>query len=77
MLLGRLQEQRERAALSQRELTEATGVTPMTIYRIEHGKDARPTTTRKLARALKLKPSDLMLALNGERRRTPGLGVVG
>ena len=60
MRLGRLLEHRERAALSQRELAQAAGVTPMTVWRIEQGKDARPTTARKLARALKVKPADLM-----------------
>ncbi len=60
MKLTRLLEHRVRAALSQRELAVRAGVTPMTVWRIEQGKEARPTTIRKLAKALKVKPVELM-----------------
>jgi transcriptional regulator with XRE-family HTH domain len=52
---------RERKALTQRELADQAGVTQSTIQRLETGlQEARPTTLRKLAKALGVKPSDLM-----------------
>ena len=59
--LTRLRAIRERAALSQRELAELAGITPVQISRIERG-EAEPyaTTVRKLAAALKVQPADLM-----------------
>ena len=59
---------RERAALSQRELAQRAGTTQTTISRLEQGYDARPTTTRRLARALRVQPADLMGPMaEGER----------
>jgi|tagenome__1003787_1003787.scaffolds.fasta_scaffold20186662_2 transcriptional regulator with XRE-family HTH domain len=59
--LTRLRAIRERAALSQRELAELAGITPVQVSRIERG-DAEPypATVRKLAAALKVQPADLM-----------------
>jgi transcriptional regulator with XRE-family HTH domain len=55
-----LRARRVLAALSQRELAERAGMTQATIARLEAGRPARPTTTRKLAKALRVRPSDLM-----------------
>ena len=56
-----LRRYRQRAALTQRELGERARVTHSTIHRIEAGKqDARPSTLRKLARALGVSPADLL-----------------
>ena len=62
--LPRLRLLRERAALSQQELADASGVARTTILRIEGGAPAPyPQTVRKLAQALEVKPSDLMAPL--------------
>jgi DNA-binding XRE family transcriptional regulator len=58
--LTRLRLMRERAALSQRDLARAAGVAEATIRNVEHGDDPRPSTIRKLAAALGVRPSDLM-----------------
>lgn len=58
--LIRLRELRLRAALTQLELAERAGVARTTIVRLEQGDpNVLPTTLRKLARALKVKPTDL------------------
>jgi DNA-binding XRE family transcriptional regulator len=60
--LERLKDLRLRAALSQRALAQKAGVAESTLRAIELGqRDARPITTQKLARALGVKPSQLML----------------
>ena len=59
-VLSRLREIREREALSQEDLAERAGLTRVTVTRIEGGQPARPSTTRRLARALRVRPSDLM-----------------
>ena len=56
----RLREHRLRRALSQHELAELSKVSRTTIIKIEAGRDAWPQTVRKLARALRVKPADLM-----------------
>ena len=59
--LKRLREARERAALSQQQLAEKSGVSRYTIGRLENGeRSARPTTTQKLAKALGTEPHELM-----------------
>ena len=59
--LTRLKEVRERRALSQRELAERSGVGSATIARLEtFANEARPTTVRKLAAALRVKVDTLM-----------------
>jgi transcriptional regulator with XRE-family HTH domain len=60
ILLRRLRQIRERAALTQAELASKAGVTRVSVLRIEGGQPARPSTTRRLARALGVKPSELM-----------------
>ena len=58
---------RERSALTQQELADLAGVGHATIVRIEAGdREPFPRTIRKLARALKVKPADLMEPLEGE-----------
>ena len=48
-------------ALSQRELSVRSGVSRMTIARLEAGgEDPFPTTVRKLAQALNVEPAELM-----------------
>jgi transcriptional regulator with XRE-family HTH domain len=64
--LPRLREWRERAALSQTELASMIGSTQTTISRIERGYPARPTTTRRLATALRVRPADLMADAEAE-----------
>ena len=58
--LTRLKELRLRAALTQAELGEKAGVGRTTILRLEQGDpNVLPSTLRKLANALKVKPSKL------------------
>lgn len=59
---AKLKAARKRAALSMRDLEEASGVKLITIHRIETGKvkDAYPSTLRKLAAALNVEPAALM-----------------
>jgi transcriptional regulator with XRE-family HTH domain len=60
--LPNLRELRTRAALSQRDLARLAGVAHTTIVRLESGDpNVRPSTLRKLARALGCRPVDLML----------------
>lgn len=57
----RLRELRERAAFSQMELSERSGVSRATIADLELGKrNARPKTRRKLAKALGVEPWELV-----------------
>jgi transcriptional regulator with XRE-family HTH domain len=59
--LTRMRSVRERAALTQRELAAAAGVTYVQICRIETGKaQPYPSTVRKLAQALDVAPHELM-----------------
>lgn len=55
----RLREQREKRAFSQRELAEYSGVSRTTIIKLEGGRSAWPQTVRKLAKALRIDPSEL------------------
>lgn len=59
--LPRLKEWRLRRALAQRDLSAVSGVGVSTINRIERGLQlARPSTARRLAEALNVRPDDLM-----------------
>jgi DNA-binding XRE family transcriptional regulator len=59
--LPNLKELRVRAALSQRDLAKLAGVAHTTIVRLEAGDpNVLPSTTRKIARALHVKPAELM-----------------
>jgi DNA-binding XRE family transcriptional regulator len=58
--LIRLRELRLRAALTQADLAELAKVSRTTIVRLEAGDpNVLPTTLRRLARALHVKPTDL------------------
>lgn len=57
---ARLKQLRTRAALSQRDLARRAAIDESTIVRLEAGgQPPRPSTIRKLARALKVKPMAL------------------
>ena len=58
--MERLQELRRRRVMSISDLSEVSGVHRNTIHRIEQGKPAYTTTIRKLAKALKVEPSELV-----------------
>jgi transcriptional regulator with XRE-family HTH domain len=62
VLIPRLKEWRERRALSQLDLAEASGVSRATIINLEKGNEAFPSTVRKLAHALRVDPGDLQRA---------------
>jgi transcriptional regulator with XRE-family HTH domain len=61
-----LQELRLAAALSQEDLAIKAGVSRMTIARGERGEHIRLSSVRKIARALRVKPTTLY---DGERLR--------
>lgn len=54
-----LRSQRRRLALSQEDLAEKADVGRTTVARGERGLPIRPSSVRKLARALKVTPWDL------------------
>ena len=58
----RIAERRTAAVLSQGDLAKRAGVAVITINRIEngHGDDPRPSTVRKIAKALEVDPRWLM-----------------
>jgi transcriptional regulator with XRE-family HTH domain len=59
--LSRLKEHRNRRGLTQHELATLSGVSRPTIARLETTSTrATPDTARKLAKALKAKPKDLL-----------------
>jgi transcriptional regulator with XRE-family HTH domain len=58
--MSRLRELREEAVLTVRELSALSGVSEDTITKIENGhRKARPSTVRKLAKALDVEPQEL------------------
>jgi len=59
VLVPRLREIRHRLAYSQEELADKSGVARSTIIKLEAGHQAWPSTVRKLAAALGVKPADL------------------
>lgn len=67
---GKLQQLREQKALSRRDLSNLSGVDEITIYRLERGKTKKPmpSTIRKLAESLGVKPEYLL-----SQQRTTGL----
>jgi transcriptional regulator with XRE-family HTH domain len=70
--LTRLKLVRDRQALTQRELAERAGVAETTSVRLErYGLDARASTVRKLARALTVRPDELMAPLESDSTSTP------
>jgi transcriptional regulator with XRE-family HTH domain len=72
--MGRLRELREEAVLTVRELSALSGVSEDTITKIENGhRKARPSTVRKLAKALGAEPQEL----TAPRDVVVGMGVAG
>jgi transcriptional regulator with XRE-family HTH domain len=65
MVLKGLRQIRERAALTQEELAEKAGLTRVAVTRLEGGTPARPSTTRRLAKALRVRPVDLIEGQEG------------
>jgi transcriptional regulator with XRE-family HTH domain len=59
-----LRYQRDLALLTQEELASKAGIVRPQISRLENGATARPSTIRKLARALGCEPADLILDTN-------------
>jgi transcriptional regulator with XRE-family HTH domain len=55
-----LREWRELRGLSQQDLAQASGVGIATIVRVERGDQARPSTRRRLAEALKISHEELL-----------------
>lgn len=61
MEVPRLKEWRLRRAMAQRDLSAASGVGSATIARLERGQHlARPSTVRRLAEALGVRPDEMM-----------------
>ena len=57
----RLRQYRERAVLTQDQLATLAGLSRHTVQQLESGiRPAYPTTIQKLAKALKVKPTDLV-----------------
>jgi len=60
--VGKLRELRQLRVRTLRELEEESGVSYNTIWRLENGyRQARPSTIRKLATALGVKPEELIV----------------
>jgi transcriptional regulator with XRE-family HTH domain len=71
----RLAELRERRALTLRELAEMSGVAADTINQIELGhRKARPSTLRKLARALEMDVQEFYAELASPKAEAPEAG---
>ncbi|HLM76864.1 MAG TPA: helix-turn-helix transcriptional regulator [Rubrobacteraceae bacterium] len=60
MQLPRTREWREAAGLTQRQLSEESGVAKGTIVRIENGESATPRTAKKVADTLNISVTDLL-----------------
>jgi HTH-type transcriptional regulator, competence development regulator len=57
----RLRELRRQRVLSMRELEDMSGVSYNTVWRLENGiTGAQPRTLRKIAKALRVDPSELV-----------------
>ena len=58
---ARFQYLREQSVLTQAELASRDGISELSVHKIETGQqEPRPATIRKLARALKIKPAELI-----------------
>ena len=65
--VAKLKELRQRRVLTLRELEEESGVSYNTIWRLENGHtEARPSTIRKLAAALRVEPEELIVVEAGD-----------
>lgn len=57
----------EQALLEQQELAAIVGITTTSLWRIEIGKQTTaPATLRKIAKALRVSPSELLSHENGD-----------
>ncbi len=66
--VDKLRELRRLRVLTLRELEEESGVSYNTIWRLENGyRQARPSTIRKLAAALGVEASELVVAGEGQQ----------
>ena len=66
--MQRLRELRRLRVLTLRELEEESGVSYNTIWRLENGhRQARPSTIRRLAAALEVEASELVVAGEGKQ----------
>ena len=64
--MDRLRELRRLRVLTLRELEEKSGISYNTIWRLENGyREARPSTIRKLAAALGVEASELVVTGEG------------
>jgi len=64
--VDKLRELRRLRVLTLRELEEKSGISYNTIWRLENGyREARPSTIRKLAAALGVEASDLVVTGEG------------
>lgn len=73
--INNLKRLREEAPLSIRELAALAGVSHNTVWRLEAGlSGARPSTVRKLARALDVRPKDLALPPFGQAGNNSAAG---
>ena len=57
----KLLELRVNQGLTQRDLARKAGISNATLSKIEHGRNTRPPTLKKLADALGVEPVDLLL----------------
>ena len=65
--MRKLKHLRQLRALTLRELGAESGVSYATIWRIENGySDVRPSTIRKLARALEVDTAELVVVQEGD-----------
>ncbi len=64
--MDKLRELRRLRVLTLRELEEKSGISYNTIWRLENGyREARPSTIRKLAAALEVEASELVVTREG------------
>lgn len=61
VVLSRLRALRERRGMTQEEVAELASTSPTTIVRAEQGKDVRPPTLKRIAKALGV-PTEQLLA---------------
>ncbi len=67
---NRVRKLREEQLLTKAELSRKAGISPLTLARIEGGRECRVDTKRKIILALGLTPSDRAKVFGGKRGRT-------
>ncbi len=58
--VDKVQELRINKGLSQRQLAERAGLSPGSVWRLEHHGSGRPDTLKKIADVLGVRPTDLL-----------------